>query len=168
MNLPRFSFFSLPNAWSIRKTDINSCLAKQVFWKVNIPTPNKIKILITKWQKLMRSIGLICFMYSIIPLKEKHTKYILTGVDAALRYKAVRTLKIKKSKVYAFKLRVVYKKGVFKYPKVFQCNNESEFKSDMTRLLEKHNVVIWRTTKYKRPHTAFVKVFLKQDERLTW
>ena len=81
-------------------------------------------------------------MYSIIPLKEKHTKYILTGVDAALRYKAVRTLKIKKSKVYAFKLRVVYKKGVFKYPKVFQCNNESEFKSDMTRLLEKHNVVI--------------------------
>ena len=45
----------------------------------------------------------------------------------------------------------IYKKGrVFKYPKLFQCDNGSEFKSDVSKLLEKHNVDIRRTTtKYK-------------------
>ena len=49
---------------------------------------------------------------------------------------------------------------VFKYPKVFQCNNGSEFKSDETKLLEKCYVDIRRTTtKYKHTHTAFVEAF---------
>ena len=48
-------------------------------------------------------------------------------------------------------LEVIYKKGgAFKYPKVFQCDNGTKFKREVTKLLEKHNVDIRRaTTKYK-------------------
>ena len=61
-------------------------------------------------------------------------------------------------------LRKVY---VFKYPKVFQCDNGSEFKNEVTKLLEKHNVDIRRaTTKYKHTHTAFVEAFNKELAKL--
>ena len=44
------------------------------------------------------------------------------------------------------------------YPKIFQCDNGSEFKGDVTEMLEKNEVKIQRvTTKYKHTHTAFVE-----------
>ena len=60
-------------------------------------------------------------------------------------------------------LDAIYKKGgLFKYPKVFQCDRGSEFKSQVTKLLEKHSVDIRRaTTKYKHTNTAFVEAFNK-------
>ena len=54
-----------------------------------------------------------------------------------------------------------------KYPKTFQCNNGSEFKNEVTKLLEKHNVEIRRaTTKYKHTHTTFVEAFNKELAKL--
>ena len=51
---------------------------------------------------------------------------------------------------------------MFKDPKVVQCDNGSEFKDDLTKLLEKHNVDVRRaTTKYKHTYTAFVGAFNK-------
>ena len=70
-------------------------------------------------------------------------KYILIGIDAASRYKVAIALKTKKSSEVAFVQEAIYKKGgVFKYPKVFQCDNGSEFKNEVTKLLEKHNFEI--------------------------
>ena len=68
----------------------------------------------------------------------------------------------------AFVLEAIYKKGgVFKYPKTFQCNNGSEFKNEVTKLLEKHNAETGRaTTKYKHSHTAFAEAFNKELEKL--
>ena len=68
----------------------------------------------------------------------------------------------------AFALEAIYKNGgVFKYPKTFQCDNGSEFKNEVTKLLEKHNVKIRRaTTKYKHTHTAFVEAFNKKLTKL--
>ena len=65
-------------------------------------------------------------------------------------------------------LEAVYKKGgVFKYPKTFQCDNGSEFKNEVTKLLEKHSAEIRRaTTKYKHTHTAFVEAFNKELAKL--
>ena len=65
-------------------------------------------------------------------------------------------------------LEAIYKKGgVFKYPKAFQCDNGSEFKNEVTKLLEKHNVDIQRaTTKYKHTHTAFVEAFNRELAKL--
>ena len=59
------------------------------------------------------------------------------------------TLGQKTSEV-AFVLEAIFKTGgMFKYPKTFQCDTGSEFKSEVTKLLEKNNVEIRRaTTKY--------------------
>ena len=91
-------------------------------------------------------------LYRSYNLFEGNTyKYILTGIDVASRYKVARSFRTKKSSKVAFVLEAIYKKGgVFKYPKRFQCDNGSEFKNEVTKLLEKHNVDIRRaTTKYK-------------------
>ena len=70
-------------------------------------------------------------------------KYVLTVIDVASRYKVTRLLKTKKSSEVVFVLEAIYKKGdVFKYLKVFQCNNAFEFQREVTKLLEKHNVDI--------------------------
>ena len=56
----------------------------------------------------------------------------------------------------------IYKVGPLKYPKIFQCDNGSEFKGDVTKMLEKNEVKIRRVmTKYKHTHTAFVEVLSK-------
>ena len=48
-----------------------------------------------------------------------------------------------------------------------QIDNTSEFKNEVTKLLEKHNVEIRKaTTKYKHTHTTFVKVLNKELSKL--
>ena len=74
-------------------------------------------------------------------------KFVLTDIDVASTYKVASPLRTKKSSKSAFLLEAVYKKGgVFKYPKIFQCDNGSEFKNEMTKLLEKRNVDVRRAT----------------------
>ena len=56
----------------------------------------------------------------------------------------------------------IYKVGPLMYPKIFQYNNGSKFKGEMTKMLEKHEVKIWRVTmKYAHTHTAFVEALNK-------
>ena len=61
-------------------------------------------------------------------------KYILAGIDAASRYKVARDM--------AEMIADIYKVGPLKYPKIFQCDNGSEFKGDVTKMLEKNEVKI--------------------------
>ena len=59
-------------------------------------------------------------------------------------------------------LLTLYKVGPLKYPKIFQCDNGSEFKGEVTKTLEKNEVKIRRvTTKYANTHTAFVEALNK-------
>ena len=56
----------------------------------------------------------------------------------------------------------IYKVIPLTYPSTFQCNNGSEFKGEVIKMLEKHEVMIQRvTTKYKHTHTAFVEALNK-------
>ena len=56
----------------------------------------------------------------------------------------------------------IYKVGPLTYPKIFRCDNVSEFKAKVTKTLEKHEVGIQCTTnKYKHTHIAFVKALNK-------
>ena len=88
--------------------------------------------------------------------------YILTGIDVASRYKVARPLRTKKSSKSAFVLEAIHKKGG-----VFQCDNGSEFKNEVTKLLEKHSVDIRRVKmKYKHTHMAFVEAFNKELAKL--
>ena len=62
-------------------------------------------------------------------------KYILTVIDIASGYKVARPLKTKKSSEVAFVLEAIYKKGgAFKYLKILQCDNGSEFKNEVTKI----------------------------------
>ena len=69
-------------------------------------------------------------------------KYILAGIDAASRYKISRPLRTKQARDVAEMLADIYKVGPLKYPKIFQCDNGSEFKGDVTKMLEKNEVKI--------------------------
>ena len=56
---------------------------------------------------------------------------------------------------------------MFNDPKMFQCVNGSEFKTEVTKLLEKHKVEIRRATaKYKHTDMAFVETFNKELAKL--
>ena len=56
----------------------------------------------------------------------------------------------------------IYKVGTLTFPKILQCDNGSEFKGEVTKMLEKHEVHTRQvTTKYKHTHTAFVKALNK-------
>ena len=56
----------------------------------------------------------------------------------------------------------IYKVGPLTYSKIFQWDNGSEFKGELTKMLEKHEVKIRRVTmKYAHTHTAFVKALNK-------
>ena len=150
------------------KKYIKSWLAKQALWKVHTPPPKEINhphYDVTKHDKHHQ----FDMLYMPHNLFEGNTyKYILTGLDLASRYEVARPLKTKKSIEVAFVLEAIYKKGgVFKYLKVFQCDNGSEFKAEVTKLLEKHSVEIRRaTTKYKHMHTGFVEAFNRELAKL--
>ena len=89
-------------------------------------------------------------------------KYILAGINAASRYKDTRPLRTKQACDIAEMIADIYKVGPLTYPKTFQCDNGSEFKADVTKLLEKHDIKIRRVmTKYKHTHTAFVEALNK-------
>ena len=89
-------------------------------------------------------------------------EYILAGIDAASRYKVVRPLRTKQARDMAEMISDIYKVGPLKFPKLFQCDNGSEFKGDVTKMLEKNEVKIQQVmTKYKHTHTAFVEALNK-------
>ena len=68
-------------------------------------------------------------------LYENKYKYILAGIDVASRYKVMRPLKTKQAKDVADMIADIYKVGSLTYPKIFQCDNDSEFKAEETKML---------------------------------
>ena len=150
------------------KKDIKLWLAKQVLWQVHIPPPKKIHhphYDVTKPNE-QHQFDLLYMPHNYF--KGTTYKYILTCIDVASRYKVARPLRTKKSSQITFVLEAIHKKGgMFKYPKMFQCDNGSKFKNEVTKLLEKRNVEIRRaTTKHKYTHMAFMKAFNKELAKL--
>ena len=154
---------------SMSKRDIKSWLATQALWQVHIPPPKKINhphYDVTKPNE-QHQFDLVHIPSNFF--KGNTYKYLLSGVDIASRYRVARPLTTKKSSEVAFVLGAIYRKkaGAFKYPKVLQIDNSSEFKGEVMKLFEKHNVNIRRaTTKYKHTHTAFVEASNKELEKL--
>ena len=89
-------------------------------------------------------------------------KYILAGIDAASRYKVARLLRTKQARDVVEMIADIYKVGPLMYPSTSQCNNGSEFKGEVTKMLEKQEVKIRRVTmKYAHTHIAFVEALNK-------
>ena len=143
-------------------------MGKQALWQVHIQPPKEIHHphYYTERPNKQHQFDLLYMPHNLF--EGNMYKYILAGVDVASRYKVARPRRIKKSSEVVFVLEVIYKEGgVFKYPKTFQCDSGSEFKNEVTKLLEKHSVGVPRaTTKYKHNHTAFLEAFNKELPKL--
>ena len=111
---------------SMSKKDIKSWLARQALWQVHIPPPKEINhphYDVTQPNE-QHQFDILYMPHNL--LVGNTYKYILTSIDVGSRYKVARPLKTKKSSKVAFVLEAIYKKGgVFKYSKVFQCDNVS-------------------------------------------
>ena len=128
---------------SMSKKDIKSWLARQVLWQVHAPPPNEIHhphYDVTKLNE-QHQFDLVYIPHNFF--EGNMYKYLLSGVDVTSRYWVAKPLTTKKSSEVAFVLGLIYKKdGAFKYAKVLQIDNGSEFKGEVTELFEKLNVDI--------------------------
>ena len=122
---------------SMSKEDIKSWLAKQALWQIHIPPPKEINHLHYDARKRNEQ-HRFDLLYMLHNFYEGNIyKYILTGINFASRYKVTRPLRTKKLSEAAFVLEAIYNKGgLFKCPKTFHCDNGSDFKNEMTKLLE--------------------------------
>ena len=141
---------------------IKQWLFRQAFWQVHLPAPERLDrphYEVTT-PNTMHQFDLL-YMPSDSLYGSKY-KYILAGIDAASRYKVTRPLRTKQARDVAGMIADIYKVGPFTYPKIFQFDNGSKFKGEVTKMLEKQEVKIQRvTTKYKHTHTAFVEALNK-------
>ena len=141
---------------------VKQWLSRQAFWQVHLPAPKCIdrphyEVTIPNEMHQFH----LLYMPSDTLYGSKYIN-ILVGIDAASRFKVTRLLRTKEVKDVAQMIADIYKVGPLKYPKIFQCDNCSEFKGDVTKMLEKNEVKIRQvTTKYKHTHTAFVEALNK-------
>ena len=141
---------------------------KQAFWQVHLPPPKQVD---RPHYQVMIPNEMHQFDLLYMPLDSLYGnkfKYILSRIDAASRFKVARPLRTKQAKDVAEMIADIYKVGPLTYPKIFQCDNGSKFKAEVTKLLQKHEVRIQHAvTKYKHTHTASVKALNKMlTERL--
>ena len=141
---------------------IKQWLSRQAFLQVHLPAP---KLIDRPHYQVAISNEMHQFDLLYMPsntLYGNKYKYLLAGIDAAFRFKVARPLRTKQAHDVAEMVADIYKVGPVMYPKIFQCDNGSEFKGEVTKMLEKHGVKIQRvTSKYKHTHTAFVEALNK-------
>ena len=121
---------------------IKQWLSRQAFWQVHLPAPKHVDrphYLVTIPNE-MHQFDLL-YMPSGTLYGNKY-KYILAGIDAASKYKVARPLRTKQACDVAEMIADIYKVGPLTYPKIFQCDNASEFKGEVTKMLEKQEVKI--------------------------
>ena len=141
---------------------VKQWLSCQAFWQVHLPAPQRVDR--PHYQVTIPN-EMHQFDLLYMPLDSLYGskyKYILAGIDAASRFNVARPLRTKQVKDVAEMIADIYKVGPLKYPKIFQCDNGSEFKGDVTKMSGKDEVKIRRVmTKCKHTHTAFVEALNK-------
>ena len=141
---------------------VKQWLYRQAFWQVHLPAPKRVdrphyQVTIPNETHQFD----LLYMPSDTLYGNKY-KYILAGIDATSTFKVARPLRTKQARDIAEMILDIYKVGPLTYPSTFQCDNGSEFKGEVTKMLEKNEVKIQRvTTKYKHTHTAFVEALNK-------
>ena len=121
---------------------VKQWLSCQAFWQVHLPAPNQVdrphyQVTIPNETHQFD----LLYMPSDTLYGKKY-KYILAEIDAASRYKVARPLRTKQAHNDAEMIADIFKVGLLMYPKVFQCDNGSEFKGEVTKMLEKQQVKI--------------------------
>ena len=109
---------------------IKQWLARQAFWQVHSPLPKCVdrphyKVMIPKE------------MHQFDLLYVNKYEKILSGIDVASIYKVARPLRMNQAKEVTDMISVIYKVDPLTYPKIFQCDNGSESKAEVPKVLEK-------------------------------
>ena len=139
---------------------VKQWLSRQAFWQVHLPAPKNISrphYQVTIPNE-MHQFDLLC-MPSDTLYGSKY-KYILAGTDAASRYKVTRPLRTKQARDVAEMIADSYKVGPLKFPKIFQCDNGSEFKGDVTKMLEKDTFIAMCNIPVYTPSSLFCICFV--------
>ena len=121
---------------------IKQWLSRQAFWQVHLPAPKRVDrphYQVATPDEMHQSDLLYMPSDTLYGNKYKH---ILAGIDAASRYKVARSLRTKQARDVAEMIADIYKVGPLTYPSIFQCDNGSEFKGEVTKMLEKQEVKI--------------------------
>ena len=121
---------------------IKQWLSRQAFWQIHLPVPESINrphYQVTIPNE-MHQFDLL-YMPSDTLYGNKY-KYILPGIDAASRYKVARPLRTKHVRDVVEMIVDIYKVGPLTYPTTSQCDSGSEFKGEVTKMLEKQEVKI--------------------------
>ena len=116
---------------------IKQWLSQQAFWQVHLPAPKHIN---RPHYQITTSNEMHQFDLLYMPsdtLYGKKYKYVLAGIDAASRFKVVRLVRAKQVRDVAEMIADIYNVGPLTYPSTFQCDNGSEFKGEVTKMLEK-------------------------------
>ena len=116
---------------------VKQWLLKQAFWQVHLPPPKRTdrphyQVMIPNE---MHQFDLL-YMSSDTLYGNKY-KYILSEIDVASGYKVARPLRTKQAKDIAEMIADIHKVGPLTYPKTFQCDNGSEFKAEVTKMVRK-------------------------------
>ena len=141
---------------------IKRWLSQQALWQVHLPAPKRVDkshYEVTTPNE-MHQFDLL-YMHLDTLYGNKY-KYILAGIDATSRYKVARPLRTKQARDMAEMIADSYKVGPLTYCKIFQCNNGSKFKGEMTKMLEKHEVKIRREI---RPYSHSICGSSEQNPR---
>ena len=137
-------------------------LKRQALWQIHSPKPPKIEyahFYVTEVNKIHQA-DLLYLPHDKV--YQNTYKYTLNIVDIASGYKVSRPLRTKKASEVADMFKDIYKKGPLRYPEELHVDNGTEFKKEVDKLMEEHNVTVKRvTTKYHHKFTAFVENFNK-------
>ena len=93
--------------------------------------------------------------------KRKTYKYALCVVDVASRYKSAYQLASKTSKEAAEAFDWIYANTELKFPKTLICDDGKEFYGDVTKLMNKHDVIIQRGDPSQHRSQGIVERFNK-------
>ena len=119
---------------------IKRWLSREAFWQVHLPASKRVD---RPHYEVTIPNELHQFDLLYMPsdsLNGNKYKYILAGIGAACRYKVARPLRTKQARDVAEMISDIYKVGPLTYPSIFQCDNGSKFKGEVTKMLEKQEV----------------------------
>ena len=143
----RSAIQKLAKASGSTKEEAEKWLLKQPLYQIYlpapkyIPRPNASMSLFAKPNDIHQS-DLLSLPHE--KFKKKIYKYALHIVDVASRYKRSYQLTIKNAKEVAQAFQRIYENTPLTYPKTLIVDDGKEFYEDVTKLMEKHDVIIQR------------------------
>ena len=137
----------LAKATGSTKEEAERWLLKQPLYQIYLPAPKYIPRLNASMSLFAKPNDIHQSDHLSLPhdkFKKKTYKYALNIVDVASRYKGSYQLTSKYAKEVAQAFQWIYDNTPLNYPKTLIVDDGKEFYGDLTKLMEKHDVIIQR------------------------